>query len=134
MITETGPAPLIATALKCRCPRCGAGRVYDRYLKVTERCSECRLALASNDTADGPAVFLLFIVGGIAIPLAFWVDAIFGLTSWAFLALSAVLIIGMTLALLPPAKALVLGLQYRHRPEEFDGDSDGDFDGGKPGG
>ncbi len=130
MATETGPAPLIETALRCRCPRCGRGRVYDSYLKVTERCSDCGLALASNDTADGPAVFLLFIVGGIALPLAFWIDAIFGLSSWAFLAISAVLIIGMTLALLPPAKALVLGLQYRHRPEDFDADFDGDNPGG----
>ena len=126
MTTDKAPAPLIATALRCRCPRCGRGRVYAGYLKVAERCADCGLALASNDIADGPAVFLLFIVGGIALPLAFWINAIFDLPSWAFLAISAGLIIGMTLALLPPAKALVLGLQYRHRPGDFgDGDQAG---------
>ena len=119
-------APLIASALRCRCPRCGRGRVFAGYLKVADRCSDCGLALASNDSADGPAVFIMFIVGGIAIPLAFWINAVFGLPSWGFLLIACGLITAMTLALLPPAKALVLGLQYRHRPEDFG-------DGGKAG-
>lgn len=119
MSAETGPAPLIATALKCRCPRCGRGRIYSGYLRIVERCADCGLALASNDSADGPAVFLLFVIGGIALPLAFWINALFDLPGWAFIAIACGLIIGMTLAMLPPAKALVLGLQYRHRPEDF---------------
>ncbi len=114
------PAPLIATALKCRCPRCGRGGVYVGYLKVVEHCRECGLTLASNDSADGPAVLLLFVIGIVALPVAFWFNAVFDLPGWAFLAIACGLIVGMTLALLPPAKALVLGLQYRHRPEDFE--------------
>ncbi len=119
---ESAPAPLIATALKCRCPRCGQGRLYSGYLKVVERCADCGLNLASNDSADGPAVFLLFVVGFIALPLAFWINAVYDLPGWAFLAIACTLIVGMTLVLLPPAKALVIGLQYRHLPEDFEGD------------
>ncbi len=119
---EAAPAPLIATALRHRCPRCGEGRVYSGYLKVVERCAVCGLALASNDSADGPAVFLLFVIGFVAIPLAFWLNAVFDLPGWAFLTISCGLIMVMTLALLPPAKAFVLGLQYRHRPEDFEGE------------
>ena len=120
MGTEIGPAPLIATALRCRCPRCGHGGVYCGYLRVVEHCADCGLALASNDSADGPAVFLLFIIGGISLPLAFWITAVLDLPGWAFMAIACGLIVGMTLAMLPPAKALVLGLQYRHRPEDFE--------------
>ena len=122
MTDETTQAPLIGAALRCRCPRCGRGAVYSGYLKVVERCAECGLTLASNDSADGPAVFLLFVIGFIALPLAFWLNAVFDLPGWAFLAISCGLIVGMTLALLPPAKAFVLGLQYRHRPEDFESD------------
>ena len=125
MTDETAQAPLIAAALRCRCPRCGEGRVYSGYLKVVERCDVCGLALASNDSADGPAVFLLFVIGFIALPLAFWLNAVFDLPGWAFLTISCGLIIGMTLALLPSAKAFVLGLQYRHRPEDFEIDGAG---------
>ena len=63
MSPETGPAPLIATALRRRCPRCGRGGVFSGYLRVVDHCADCGLALASNDSADGPAVFLLFIIG-----------------------------------------------------------------------
>lgn len=121
MTEPPAQAPLIGTALKCRCPRCGQGRVFAGYLMVVDRCAECGLALASNDSADGPAVFIMFIVGFVAIPLAFWINAVFALPSWAFFAIACGLIIVMALILLPPSKALVLGLQYRHRPEDFEG-------------
>ena len=63
----------------------------------------------------------MFIIAVVVLPLAFWVVAVFDLPGWAFLAICCGLILAMTLAMLPPAKALVLGLQYRHRPEDFQG-------------
>ena len=112
-------------AIRHRCPRCGEGAVYAGYLKVVDRCAVCGLALAANDSADGPAVFLLFVIGFVALPLAFWINALFDLPGWAFMGIACLLIVGMTLLLLPPAKALVLGLQYRHRPEDFEVDRNG---------
>ncbi|NNG03364.1 MAG: DUF983 domain-containing protein, partial [Inquilinus sp.] len=54
---------MLRTALAGRCPRCGRGRLYAGYLTLVERCESCGLALAENDSGDGPAVFLIFIIG-----------------------------------------------------------------------
>jgi len=34
---------LIRRALRLRCPRCGAGRLFTGWFTMPERCSECRL-------------------------------------------------------------------------------------------
>ena len=53
----------IAAGLACRCPRCGRGRLFDGYLTVAARCSACGLDLSKADSGDGPAVFIIFILG-----------------------------------------------------------------------
>jgi len=43
-------------------------------LKVAERCSECELDLSAQDSGDGPAVFVIFIIGPIITGLGFWFE------------------------------------------------------------
>ncbi|MEQ8165157.1 MAG: DUF983 domain-containing protein, partial [Alphaproteobacteria bacterium] len=62
-------APLRA-GLRQRCPRCGEGRLFDGYLKVAERCPVCGLELGRHDSGDGPAVFVIFILGALVVALA----------------------------------------------------------------
>lgn len=37
--------PAVLRGIRCRCPRCGEGHLYRRYLKVVERCEHCNLEL-----------------------------------------------------------------------------------------
>lgn len=113
---------LIQKALSCRCPRCGKGFLFSGFLKVVEACSACGLPLAKNDNGDGPAVFLIFILGAVLVPIALVIALRVDWPLWVHGFLWGALILGSTLGLLRPAKALTMALQFRHRPEAFTDD------------
>ncbi len=101
--------------LTCRCPRCGEGSLFDGFLKVREACAHCGLSLGEQDTGDGPAVFLIFIIGGLAVPIGIAIEIGFSVPVWVPAVVSGAFAIAATLVLLRPAKALVMALQYRYR-------------------
>ena len=70
------PRSPFATGLACRCPRCGAGPLYDGLLTVAEKCSACRLDFGPHDSGDGPAVFVILILGAVVVALAFWLETL----------------------------------------------------------
>lgn len=105
----------IRTGLACRCPRCGGGKLYSGFLQVRETCDVCGLDLRGHDSGDGPAVFLIFLLGIIVVPLALWVEMTYRPALWVHVALWFPMTIGLTLLLLRPLKGIMIGLQYRHR-------------------
>ena len=112
---------LIWRGMKCRCPKCGQGRLFAALfdLRLNDRCASCHLNLAENDSGDGPAVFLIFILGFLLVPTAVLVDVLFHPPLWVHAVLWGVLALGMTLGALKPVKSLVLLLQYVYRPETW---------------
>ncbi len=113
------PVSVLKAGLLFRCPRCGRGKLFRGYLRVVERCRDCGFALNEHDSADGPAVFVMFIVGAVVVALAFWLEFTHAPPYWlhAVLWLPAVTI--LSLVLLRPAKALLIALQYRHKAAGF---------------
>ncbi len=109
---------VIARGAKRRCPRCGVGPLYAGYLKVAERCPACGLDYAAVDSGDGPAVFVIFVVGFIVTFLALGTEVVFHPPYWLHALLWGPLILGLSLWLLPPFKAVLVGLQYRHGARE----------------
>ena len=59
-----GVNPIVA-GLACRCPNCGEGPLFDGFLTVSKRCEACGFDLSAADSGDGPAVFIILIVGAI---------------------------------------------------------------------
>ena len=110
-------SPLVA-GLAGRCPRCGAGRLFDGYLTVRAVCATCGLGLADHDTGDGPAVFVIFILVAVVVPVALAVDAAFAPPLWVHAVLWSVAVLGGTVGLLRPLKGLMVALHYRHRGPE----------------
>ncbi len=90
--------------LACKCPRCGRGKLFESYLTVRASCDVCGLDLRGHDAGDGPAVFHIFILGFIIVPVGVWVE----MTYRPALLLPAVdvapTLIGVTLALLRTVK------------------------------
>ncbi|HYH07449.1 MAG TPA: hypothetical protein VEK11_10375 [Thermoanaerobaculia bacterium] len=39
---------VLARGIRGRCPRCGQGALFERWVKTNERCSSCRLLLQRN--------------------------------------------------------------------------------------
>ena len=92
--------------------------MFSGYLKVVEKCESCGLELGAMDSGDGPAVFVMFIVLIITIPLVFLVWAVFEPPMWVHAILWPIVVIGLSLAMLRPAKGLMLGIQYKLKAGE----------------
>lgn len=110
-------SPLVA-GLACRCPRCGEGRLFAGLLALAPACARCGLDFSSFDSGDGPAVFVIFLTGFIAVPLLVWLGVSSALPEWLLALIGAVVVIAMTLTMLRPAKALLVALEYRNKARE----------------
>jgi uncharacterized protein (DUF983 family) len=106
--------PVSRAALLCRCPRCGEGRIFSRLLTVRSACPDCGLDLSAEDAGDGPAVFLIFFLGAVAVGIAAWLEIEFAPPIWVHLMILTPLILGGAVLLLRPLKACMIALQYRH--------------------
>jgi uncharacterized protein (DUF983 family) len=112
-----GVNPIVA-GLACRCPACGEGALFDGYLKVSRRCEACGLDLAAADSGDGPAVFVVLIVGMIVCFLALIVEVAIRPPIWVHLVLWLPLTAILTLVIMRPLKGVMLALQFHHKASE----------------
>jgi uncharacterized protein (DUF983 family) len=99
---------------KCRCPRCGRGKLYSGLLTVRERCSICELDLRAHDTGDGPAVFVILILGAVVVPMALWLEVRAEPPLWLHAVVWPPAIVVLAVALLRPLKGFLIAQQYRH--------------------
>ncbi len=114
---------LICRAAGSLCPRCGQAKIYkSRFdLAVRETCPSCGLALARNDSADGPAVFLIFILGALLVPAALLLEVLVQPPLWVHAVLWTAVALFLVLGTLRPLKAYVIALQFKHRPGDWGG-------------
>jgi uncharacterized protein (DUF983 family) len=108
------PVSVLRAALSCRCPRCGEGRLFAGLLAVRPACPECGLDLSAQDAGDGPAVFVILLLGMIVVGLAAWVELKFGPPLWVHMLVWTPLILGGAILMLRPLKAGLIALQYKH--------------------
>ena len=113
------PVSVLKAGLLFRCPRCGRGKLFAGYLKVAAACGACGLDLERHDSGDGPAVFVMFVVGAIVVALAFWLEFTHAPPYWLHAVLWLPAITVLSLILLRPAKAILIALQYRNGAAGF---------------
>lgn len=109
------PLSPFSTGLRCRCPRCGEAPVFNGLLTVKPVCPSCNLDYEKIDAGDGPAVFVILILGFIVTGLALWVELKFAPPLWVHMVLWAPLILGGAILMLRPFKATLIALQFRHK-------------------
>lgn len=88
--------------------------MFDGYLTTRSECDVCGLEIARYDSGDGPAVFVIFILGALVVPLALLLESVAAPPLWLHAALWGVLVVGGSVALLRPLKGVMVALQYRH--------------------
>lgn len=115
--THPRVSPLRA-GLRCRCPRCGEGRLYDGLMRVAGRCGACGLDLRRADSGDGPAVFVILILGALVVLSALLLESRAAPPLWVHAALWPGVILAGAVAMLRPAKALLIALQFRTKAED----------------
>jgi uncharacterized protein (DUF983 family) len=117
MADEDHASPLVS-GLLCRCPRCGKGRLYRGFLALQDGCPLCGLDYSFADSGDGPAVFIMLIVGFIVTGGALTVEILYEPPYWVHAVLWIPLAIGLPLLILRPLKALLIALQYANKAAE----------------
>ena len=110
----------LRAGLLCRCPKCVSGRLFSGYLQVAENCNVCGFELRKYDAGDGPAVFVVLIVGAVTVALAMWVEIAYQPAYWVHLVIWVPTILGACLSALRPAKAILVALQCKHKVLDFD--------------
>ncbi len=113
---------LLVRSMACKCPRCGKGDLYPSTfdMNVVKKCPACGLDLSKNDSADGPAVFMIFIISPLVVPLALLTDALFSINLWVNVGLWGLISLGAALGMLKPVKSYIIALQYKHRPGDYE--------------
>jgi len=111
------PTPA-AVALRGLCPRCAAQSLYKGVAGFAPQCRACGLDFAGFNVGDGPAAFLILIVGGLVTGLAVAVELAAEPPFWVHILLWLPLTALLVVASLRLAKGLLLALEYRHRARE----------------
>ncbi len=115
------PRSPLATGLGCRCPRCGTGPLYAGLLAVAESCTVCGLDFSPHDSGDGPAVFVILILGAVTVALAFLLETLATPPIWVHMAVWPPVVVVLALLMLRPAKGLLIALHYKNLRHEYDG-------------
>jgi uncharacterized protein (DUF983 family) len=96
-----------------RCPCCGEGRLFGRFLKVSDSCAACGEELHHHRADDFPAYLVIVLVGHLIVPAALHVEMAYAPSYWIHLALWLPLTLGLCLGLLQPIKGAVVAAQWR---------------------
>ncbi len=109
---EGGLIRSMARGFMGRCPHCGEGAIFWRYLKVNPHCPACGHDLQQYPSDDGPAYFTILITGHmVVIPLLLF-PIIWKAPLAIALPATLIPLCVFTLLFLPRVKGAVIGLHY----------------------
>lgn len=104
-----------------KCPHCGQGRLFGKFLKVADRCDACGEEYHHHRADDLPAYLVILVVGHIVVGAFMGMENVVELTTWQHLAIWVPITLVMTIGLLQPTKGAVVGLQWALRMHGFSG-------------
>ena len=111
--------PSIQRGASLRCPACGKGHMFRKYLKVADHCENCGEALHHHEADDAPPYFTIFIVGHLVVPLILIVERLYRPEIWVHMTIWLPLTLALSLALLPVTKGAVVAAQWAKRMHGF---------------
>jgi uncharacterized protein (DUF983 family) len=129
MTTSPPPAPpangrgdsaapsLAAATFEGLCPRCGARTLFAGLAGFAPTCRSCGLDFSSFNVGDGPAAFLILIVGAIVAVGAILLDQMVSPPWWVHL-IWVPIGAGLTIYGLRVGKAALIYQEYKHRAKE----------------
>ena len=95
-----------------RCPACGKGKLFYRYLKVEPTCRVCTHELSQYRADDGPAYLTILLIGHLAVaPLLFFPIVWKSPQIYSLPILLSVLVV-VTLVVLSRVKGGWVGMMY----------------------
>ena len=115
---EKGQPAIWQAALFGSCPRCGNNTLFEGIVRFASSCRACSLNFAKFNVGDGPAAFLILIVGALVVGLAAWLEVSAAPPMWVHAVLWVPIIVVLTLGGLRLAKAALLASEFRHEARE----------------
>ncbi|HEX2137847.1 MAG TPA: DUF983 domain-containing protein [Microvirga sp.] len=95
-----------------RCPACGRGRLFGRFLKVAESCQLCGTEFHHHRADDFPPYIVMLVVGHVVVYGILQAENRLEVPLWVHLAVWPALALVLSIALLQPVKGAVVALQY----------------------
>jgi len=122
VIPHSTPEPIVLSlslvivrALVGRCPHCGEGKLFARYLKLVEACTACGEKFGHIRADDGPAWLTILIVGHILGPILLAVIPDSTWPDWVSMLVWPAVALVMALLTLPYAKAVFIAIIWRSK-------------------
>jgi uncharacterized protein (DUF983 family) len=110
--SEVASGQAVMRGMRGRCPNCGRGHMFSRFLKVADRCEVCSEELFHQRADDFPAYLVIVLVGHTVIPLALLVETEFAPALWLQVAFWVPLTALLSVTLLQPVKGAVVAMQW----------------------
>ena len=114
------PVDPVQVGLRGRCPRCGEGKLFGKWLKVNSQCSVCEQELHHERAQDFPPYIVIMIVGHIVVTALMIVEARVDLSLQTHLLIWIPLTVVLSLLLMQPVKGGVVGMQWAVKMFGFD--------------
>lgn len=111
MGTHTFSSDLM-TGLSCKCPKCGKGRLFHKWLQVADHCEECAEEFHHHRADDFPAYVVVFLLGHVIVSWALWLENAFSPPSWVHMVTTIPLTVVLALLMLQPVKGAIVALQW----------------------
>lgn len=92
--------------------------MFDGFLTFRPSCEVCGLDYESFNSGDGPAFFVMSIVGILVVGLALWMEITYEPPIWVHALVAGSLSIGLSLILVRPLKGMLIALQYSNKAEQ----------------
>ena len=122
-VADPAPLPsLVQASLSGQCPRCGARTLFAGRSPIgvtfAQHCRACGLDFQRFNVGDGPAAFLILIVGAIVTGLALTLQISMHPPFWVHILLWIPFTLILVLGSLRLGKAALLILEYRNQARE----------------
>ncbi|MEX3014616.1 DUF983 domain-containing protein [Gymnodinialimonas hymeniacidonis] len=111
--------PAVRNGLRHRCPKCGEGGLYSKYLKLRAECPSCGEDLSHARADDGPAYLSILLTAKVMGTLQLLVYETWQPEPWLLALTFCIGVTVMALALLPRFKGMIVGIQWAKRMHGF---------------
>jgi uncharacterized protein (DUF983 family) len=116
--------PSIKRGFSCKCPACGTGAMFGKYLKINPVCEACGEELFHEQAHDFPPYITISIVAHVILLGVVLAEQHAEWPMWVHMATWPPLTIILCLTLMQPVKGAVVGYQWARRMHGFGGDDE----------
>jgi uncharacterized protein (DUF983 family) len=103
----------LARGFAMKCPNCGKGHLFGRFLKVVDHCEVCGEDYTAQRADDFPAYLVIVVVGHLVVPALLAVAIAYDPPAWLQLSIWLPVTLFSALGLLQPTKGTIVALQWQ---------------------